>query len=118
LSNEGQSEKKAQQEQEQQEAFQQALAARKESLPDARGLPVATSSWDCVEKVDIATWDLARWAGDVPQTCTLALTADPGERARASSRPRLTAPTDSARRAAPLPTPLLFLSVSSNEASI
>ena len=67
-----------QQEQDEKHAWAQALASRKESLPDARGIPVATSSWDCVEKLDIATWDLARWTGDVPHTCSLALAVDPG----------------------------------------
>jgi len=67
-----------QQEQDKKQAWAQALASRKESLPDARGIPVATSSWECVEKLDIATWDLARWTGDVPHTCGLALAVDPG----------------------------------------
>ena len=59
-------------------AFSSALTARRESYPDIRGLPVATSSWQCMEHLDMAVWDYARWSGDVLGSARAAAHADPG----------------------------------------
>ena len=49
----------------------------RESLPDVRGLPVVTSSWKCLEQLDLAVWEHARWSGDVVLRLKEALAADP-----------------------------------------
>jgi len=36
------------------------VVGRSGTLSDVRGLPVATDSWDAVERLDVATWDYAR----------------------------------------------------------
>lgn len=53
------------------------LVGRRESLNDVRGLPIATGSWDCVEKFDLAVSLYSRWNGNVVESATLASDHDP-----------------------------------------
>jgi hypothetical protein len=41
----------------------ESLVPVRDSLPDVRGLPVVTSSWQCLEQLDLAVWEHARWTG-------------------------------------------------------
>jgi hypothetical protein len=56
---------------------QKGLVERQASLPDVRGIPVATSNWKALEKLDLGIWEYARWNGDVCGIAKEAIEQDP-----------------------------------------